>query len=302
MAENNIDSVAEFIALAGEITIAWLQNTNVHAGGQDVPAFLKSVHTAIAELTTQAPVELEASSYEPAAPIRSSVKPGYLVSLIDGKKYRTLKRHLSAHGLTPDEYRARYGLKSDYPMVAAEFATLRRDIASRIRRGRKETAPEETGLKDAGPKAAAPQRSHGASEVKKQGAAAKKAPGKGRATATSPRGPSKAKSAVPVASGEAPAVVIAPVKEEAAASANPKQAVRKAVATKPVAEPVAKATPPADGQTARKQPAEALVKTRRAASPKKAVAKGAPLAKAGSAKAAAKELAAVVPETAASEG
>jgi hypothetical protein len=58
---------------------------------------------------------------EPAVPVRSSIKPDYLVSLIDGRKYKTLKRHLATHGLTPDTYRARYGLKLDYPMVAANL-------------------------------------------------------------------------------------------------------------------------------------------------------------------------------------
>jgi predicted transcriptional regulator len=82
----------------------------------------------------------EVVAYEPAVPVRSSIKPDYLVSLIDGRKYKTLKRHLATNGLTPDEYRVRYGLKPDYPMVAANFAAMRREIAEKIGLGRKSAA------------------------------------------------------------------------------------------------------------------------------------------------------------------
>jgi predicted transcriptional regulator len=137
MPENTTDSIADLIALAGDITIAWLQNPNVHPGAQDVPAFLKSMHAAITELGSNVAPEPEAVAYEPAVSVRSSVKPDHLISLIDGKKYKTLKRHLSINGLTPAEYRARYGLKSDYPMVAESYAAQRREIAKKLGLGRK---------------------------------------------------------------------------------------------------------------------------------------------------------------------
>lgn len=142
MAENNSEGAPNFIELAGDITIAGLQNPNVNPAAEDVPAFLKSMHLAIAGLD-EAPAaepEPEAVTYEPAVPVRSSIKPDYLVSLIDGRKYKTLKRHLAANGLTPDAYRARYGLKPDYPMVAANFAAMRREIAEKIGLGRKSAA------------------------------------------------------------------------------------------------------------------------------------------------------------------
>ncbi|WDF74206.1 MucR family transcriptional regulator [Novosphingobium sp. KACC 22771] len=142
MAENNSEGPPNFIELAGDITIAWLQNPNVDPAAEDVPAFLKSMHLAIVGLD-EAPAaepEPEVVAYEPAVPARSSIKPDYLVSLIDGRKYKTLKRHLAANGLTPDAYRARYGLKSDYPMVAANFAAMRREIAEKIGLGRKSAA------------------------------------------------------------------------------------------------------------------------------------------------------------------
>jgi predicted transcriptional regulator len=101
MAENTPEDTPNFIELAGDITIAWLQNPNVNPGIEDVPAFLRNVHAAIAGLTSAPAPEPEAVAHEPAASVRGSVKADYLVSLIDGKKYKTLKRHLAANGLTP---------------------------------------------------------------------------------------------------------------------------------------------------------------------------------------------------------
>ncbi|MGZ3270704.1 MAG: MucR family transcriptional regulator, partial [Croceibacterium sp.] len=75
---------------------------------------------------------------DPAVSIRSSVKRDHVVCLEDGKKMKMLKRHLMTdHGLTPDEYRARWGLASDYPMVAPDYADKRRDLAKKIGLGRK---------------------------------------------------------------------------------------------------------------------------------------------------------------------
>jgi hypothetical protein len=87
-----------------------------------------------------------APEYVPAVPVRSSVRPDHIVSLIDGKKLKSLKRHLSSHGLTPAEYRERYGLKPDYPMVAASYSAQRREVAKKLGLGRK---PGETRAKAA---------------------------------------------------------------------------------------------------------------------------------------------------------
>lgn len=109
----------------------------------DVPGFIASVHTALvaAEAGTSTVASDEPPApYLPAVSVRSSVKPDHLVSLIDGKKYKTLKRHLAGHGLTPDQYRERYGLKSDYPMVAPNYAEVRRELAKKIGLGRAPTS------------------------------------------------------------------------------------------------------------------------------------------------------------------
>ncbi len=140
MADDTTSEGMNTVELATELTIAWLANPNVRASAEDVPAFLRSVHATLGDLsglTASSAADTAAPDYAPAVPIRSSVKPDYIVSLIDGKKLKTLKRHLSTHGLTPAEYRARYRLKPDYPMVAPNYAAQRRETAKRIGLGRK---------------------------------------------------------------------------------------------------------------------------------------------------------------------
>lgn len=182
MADNTTENVANLIELAGEITIAWLQNPNVNPGAQDVPSFLKDMHAAITGLGEAKTGEPEAVTYQPAVSPRSSIKPDHLVSLIDGKKYKTLKRHLAQNDLTPDQYRARYGLKSDYPMVAPEYAAQRREIAKTLGLGRKRTVPTEA--------AAAPESAPEAvSKPAKAATKTRKAAPKAKADAASQVGP-----------------------------------------------------------------------------------------------------------------
>ena len=139
MADETSERALNPIELATEITIAWLGNANTRVSAEEVPTFLKAMHAALGDLTNS-PVEAvveAAPEHVPAVPIRSSVKPDYIVSLIDGRKLKSLKRHLSTHGMTPKEYRERYGLKADYPMVAATYTAQRREVAKKIGLGRK---------------------------------------------------------------------------------------------------------------------------------------------------------------------
>lgn len=132
------------IELATELTIAWLSNPNTRAQASDVPDFLKSMHEAVSGLTSDVAEDAGGSGegVVPAVSIRKSLaSPEHIISLIDGKPYKTLRRHLSNHGLTPEEYRQRYGLKADYPMVAPAYAERRRSLAKAIGLGRK---PKET--------------------------------------------------------------------------------------------------------------------------------------------------------------
>ncbi|MEJ5976578.1 MucR family transcriptional regulator [Novosphingobium sp. PS1R-30] len=142
MADDTSNSPTEFLEFATELTIAWLSNPNTRAAAEDVPAFLQTMHGAVKDLATVPAVSEEVVASKPdfvgAVSVRRSLaSKDHLISLIDGKPYRTLKRHLSTHGLTPAEYRERYRLKSDYPMVAETYAAQRRAIAKKLGLGRK---------------------------------------------------------------------------------------------------------------------------------------------------------------------
>ncbi|KLE35073.1 MucR family transcriptional regulator [Aurantiacibacter luteus] len=122
------------ITLTADIVTAHVANNNVEVG--DLPALIQSVYGALDGLGGgAAPAE---ERPEPAVSVRASVKKDHIVCLEDGKKMKMLKRHLMTdHGMTPDEYRARWGLASDYPMVAPDYADKRRDLAKKIGLGRK---------------------------------------------------------------------------------------------------------------------------------------------------------------------
>jgi predicted transcriptional regulator len=142
MSDENASNAVE---LATELTIAWLGNQNNHVSADDVPAFLKMMHATIAQLAGGASgsgdVRDDAAprqEFTAAVTVRKSLaSKDHIISMIDGKPYRTLKRHLSGHGLTPAEYRARFNLKADYPMVAESYSEARRAMARRIGLGKK---------------------------------------------------------------------------------------------------------------------------------------------------------------------
>lgn len=139
MADEQTEITTNSIELATELTIAWLNNPNVHPSTDDALAFLRSMRGEIETMAKapEAPVVEAALEYVPAVSVRASIKPDHLVSLIDGKKYKSLKRHLSANGLTPADYRQRYGLKPDYPMVAESYSAARREVALKAGLGQK---------------------------------------------------------------------------------------------------------------------------------------------------------------------
>ena len=132
------------VELATELTIAWLSNQNNRVAAEDVPAFLRTMHATVTELasgpSTSVPAADDVASEEftPAVTARKSLaSKDHIISLIDGKPYKTLRRHLSGHGLTPEQYRERYKLKADYPMVAENYSEVRRAMAHRIGLGQK---------------------------------------------------------------------------------------------------------------------------------------------------------------------
>jgi len=131
--------------LTVELLSAFVANNNVRA--DDLPGLIASTHAALSGLTT-ATAEPAASpdQHQPAVTARKSLaNRDVIISLIDGKPYKSLKRHLTGHGLTPAEYRTRYGLAATYPMVAPGYSDARREVAKRLGLGRKPraAAPEE---------------------------------------------------------------------------------------------------------------------------------------------------------------
>lgn len=129
------------VELAAGLTVAWLSNSNTRAGANEVLAFMRSMHEAVSSLSlgnasTDAPAGPHA--YEPAVTTRKSLSnPDFIISMIDGKPYKALRRHLTTNGLTPEQYRDRYNLKADYPMVAPTYSEARRAMALRIGLGSK---------------------------------------------------------------------------------------------------------------------------------------------------------------------
>ena len=140
----NDETASDLVSLASELTAAWLSNTNTRVNAEDVPAFLAKMHETVRTLAgqgEQSASKPEAQEYTPAVSVRKSLASSdHIISMIDGKSYKTLKRHLSTNGMTPDEYRTRYGLKADYPMVAPTYAEARRAMAKKIGLGRKPKA------------------------------------------------------------------------------------------------------------------------------------------------------------------
>ena len=134
MADEN-EMQETFITLTADIVAAHVSNNSVAVN--DLPTLITNVHTALASLGT--PTVPVVEKQEPAVSIRSSIKPDYVVCLEDGKKLKMLKRHLMTHyGMTPDQYRAKWGLPADYPMVAPNYAEQRRTLAKAIGLGTKQ--------------------------------------------------------------------------------------------------------------------------------------------------------------------
>ncbi|MBS0476761.1 MAG: MucR family transcriptional regulator [Proteobacteria bacterium] len=134
MEDSQTDTKEMLITLTSDIVAAHVSNNSV--GVDELPTLISNVFGALAGLGDAAPVEEKLP--EPAVSIRASVKPDYIVCLEDGKKLKMLKRHLMTHyNMTPEQYRARWNLPADYPMVAPNYAEKRRDLAKKIGLGRK---------------------------------------------------------------------------------------------------------------------------------------------------------------------
>ena len=133
MTDSN-DMTETIITLTADIVAAHVSNNSV--GMADLPDLISRVHGALVGLS--GPKEEPVEEQKPAVSIRASVKPDYIVCLEDGKKLTMMRRYLMTNfGMTPDEYRAKWGLPADYPMVAPNYAEQRRSLAVKIGLGRK---------------------------------------------------------------------------------------------------------------------------------------------------------------------
>ena len=123
-----------FITLTADIVAAHVSNNSVAVN--DLPTLISNVYGALSALSgPAAPIE---EKLEPAVSVRASIKPDYIVCLEDGKKLKMLKRHIMTHyNLTPDQYRTKWNLPADYPMVAPNYAAQRRTLAMKIGLGTK---------------------------------------------------------------------------------------------------------------------------------------------------------------------
>jgi predicted transcriptional regulator len=143
MANSNSDS-ADKVSLSADIVSAYVSRNSITPSS--LPALIESIHEALSKLGTVERVP-STEALVPAVPIRKSISPGFLICLDDGKRLKTLKRHLSNLGMTPDQYRAKWNLPKDYPMTAPDYAAKRSALAKSIGLGqlRKDTAKRKPG-------------------------------------------------------------------------------------------------------------------------------------------------------------
>jgi len=127
---------ANLIALTSQLVAAYVSRNVVPVS--DLPTLISTVHQSLTNLGKPQEQAETVADLKPAVPIKKSVHPDHIVCLEDGKKLKMLKRHLAtSYGLTPDEYRAKWGLPSDYPMVAPNYAKQRSDLALKLGLGRR---------------------------------------------------------------------------------------------------------------------------------------------------------------------
>ena len=133
---------AELLNLVADVVAAYVSNNSVDA--TQLPELIKSVHGVMRNIDApEAPPAPEKP--KGAVPVRGSIKADAILSMIDGKPYKTLKRHIARHGFTPESYREAFGLPRDYPMVAASYSDVRRETAKRLGLGRKRSGNANDG-------------------------------------------------------------------------------------------------------------------------------------------------------------
>lgn len=134
---------SNFIELAADIVSAYVSNNSVNA--TELPSLISEVHTALLRVSNGT-AEPAAEAPRPAVTVKKSITPEYIICLEDGKKFKSLKRHLrTRYHMTPEDYRAKWGLPHDYPMVAPNYAKARSDLAKKMGLGTARPAPPTGG-------------------------------------------------------------------------------------------------------------------------------------------------------------
>lgn len=214
MSEN---SQPDITTLTVQLLSAFVSNNSVPS--ETLADLIRTTRAALTDDLSSDAGEAQAATYTPAVSVRKSLSsPEHILSMIDGKPYKTLKRHLATHGLSPDDYRQRYNLPKSYPLVAPSYSEARRAVATRLGLGRKPVPAAAAGAeKAAAPKAAdatvkAPKAAAAASGAKAPAAKAKAAK-----PAKAPAKPAaKAPAQAPAKSVEAPKAAKAVKAEKAA--------------------------------------------------------------------------------------
>lgn len=120
----------DFIALTAQIVSAYVSNNTVPSA--DIPALINQVHAALTRVSGK-PADGHGEPLKPAVSVKKSITPEYIVCLEDGKKFKSLKRHLrTQYNMTPEQYREKWGLSADYPMVAPNYAAARSQLAKQM--------------------------------------------------------------------------------------------------------------------------------------------------------------------------
>lgn len=133
----------DLIELTADIVSAYVTKNAVPP--TQIPDLIAQVHSAL-QKTHEAPAEAESQPPQPAVTVKKSITPDFLICLEDGRQFRSMRRHLStSHGMTPDQYRAKWGLSQDYPMVAPNYAAARSKLAQSMGLGQKRKSATATG-------------------------------------------------------------------------------------------------------------------------------------------------------------
>ncbi|HKX36323.1 MAG TPA: MucR family transcriptional regulator [Rhizorhapis sp.] len=242
------DTSADITTLTVQLLSAFVSNNSVPS--DSLADLIRTTRVALTADQAASPAEAQAATYTPAVSVRKSLSsPEHILSMIDGKPYKTLKRHLATHGLSPDEYRQRYNLPKSYPLVAPSYSEARRAVATRLGLGRKptpgaavKTAPAASESKAAAPAGAKPAPVAKPAPAAKPAAAAK---------------PANAKTAAPKASKAAAKPAAKANGNKPATKANAEKPATKASADKSVAAKSAPAKKAKTTRSAKPQPTAA---------------------------------------------